>query len=45
MENDEFDLIAVGRALITDPDWVTKVHKSDYDNMLNFESTSLAELV
>ena len=45
MENDEFDLIAVGRALITDPDWVTKVRKSDYDNMLNFESTSLAELV
>lgn len=25
MENDEFDLIAVGRALITDPNWVNKV--------------------
>ncbi len=45
MENDEFDLIAVGRALITDPNWVRKVCEGDHDNMKSFESSSLAELV
>ena len=45
MENDEFDLIAVGRALITDPNWVKKIRNDDYDNLLNFESASLAQLV
>jgi hypothetical protein len=29
MEREEFDLIAVGRALITDPDWVSKVRDND----------------
>lgn len=45
MDEDEFDLIAVGRALITDPHWVKKVSEGDYDNMLNFESAGLAQLV
>lgn len=45
MEKDEFDLIAVGRALITDPNWVNKVRASDFDNMLNFDSASLAQLI
>nr|WP_255672857.1 12-oxophytodienoate reductase [Glycomyces amatae] len=29
MENDEFDLIAVGRSLIADPDWPGKVMRGD----------------
>ncbi len=45
MENDEFDLIAVGRALIADPNWVGKVRNGEYDNMLSFESASLAQFV
>ena len=42
---DEFDLIAVGRALITDPNWPQKVRAGDYESMLSFESSALAQLV
>lgn len=35
MENDEFDLIAVGRSLIADPDWANKVTKGDATNPFN----------
>ncbi|OJW71502.1 MAG: 12-oxophytodienoate reductase [Sphingomonadales bacterium 63-6] len=44
MERDEFDLIAVGRALLTDPQWVRKVKAGDFDHLLGFEPASLAEL-
>jgi 2,4-dienoyl-CoA reductase-like NADH-dependent reductase (Old Yellow Enzyme family) len=45
MDNDEFDLIAIGRALITDPNWPQKVRAGDYESMLSFESSALAQLV
>ena len=45
MERDEFDLIAVGRALISDPNWVEKVRIGDSANLKGFEASSLAELV
>lgn len=45
MERGEFDMIAVGRALITDPDWALKAKAGQYDAMLPFSSGSLAEFV
>ncbi|MET0616665.1 MAG: NADH:flavin oxidoreductase [Luteibacter sp.] len=45
LERDEFDLIAVGRALLADPDWVTKVRDGDLAQMKAFNPASLAELV
>jgi len=34
--NNEFDLISVGRANIGDPDWVNKVRDGRYDDILSF---------
>ena len=34
--NNEFDLISVGRANIGDPDWVNKVQDGRYDDILSF---------
>ena len=45
MEREEFDLIAVGRALITDPDWAIKVRAGDQQGMKPFASEALAEFV
>ena len=45
MERDEFDLIAVGRALISDADWVRKVREGDTAGLRGFDSKALAELV
>lgn len=44
MEREEFDLIAVGRVLLSDKDWVTKVEKGDYATQTGFNPASLAEL-
>ncbi|MGB3167582.1 MAG: NADH:flavin oxidoreductase [Alteraurantiacibacter sp.] len=45
MERGEFDLIAVGRALLADADWATKVREERGDELRAFEAASLAELV
>jgi 2,4-dienoyl-CoA reductase-like NADH-dependent reductase (Old Yellow Enzyme family) len=45
MERDEFDLIAVGRALLSDPNWVLKTQGRDSDPLKGFEFASLSELV
>lgn len=45
MERDEFDLIAVGRALISDPNWVEKVRIGELGNLTGFEPSALAQLV
>ncbi|MBY6262692.1 NADH:flavin oxidoreductase [Azospirillum sp. 412522] len=45
MERDEFDLIAVGRALIADPAWVEKVRTGDSSALKDFDAAALAELV
>ncbi len=42
MERDEFDLIAVGRALISDPEWPRKV--KDEEALTGFDAAKLAEL-
>jgi 2,4-dienoyl-CoA reductase-like NADH-dependent reductase (Old Yellow Enzyme family) len=45
MERDEFDLIAVGRALIVDPDWANKVRDGRFDELRSFERAALGTLV
>jgi 2,4-dienoyl-CoA reductase-like NADH-dependent reductase (Old Yellow Enzyme family) len=45
MERGEFDLIAVGRALLSNPAWAHKVHKSDFGTLKGFDMSALAELV
>ncbi|WP_118134904.1 NADH:flavin oxidoreductase [Oceanicella sp. SM1341] len=45
MERGEFDLIAVGRALIGDPDWVRKIREGDTAALGDFDPAALATLV
>jgi len=44
MERDEFDLIAVGRALLSDPQWASKVKAGDQAALKPFEAAALATL-
>jgi len=44
MRADEFDLIAVGRALISDPDWPNKLRDGQAAAMLPFDKADLARL-
>lgn len=44
MERDEFDLIAVGRALLSDADWVRKVRDGREDELAGFDRAALATL-
>lgn len=45
MERDEFDLIAVGRALLSDPNWVTKIKTGRQDALEDFTPEALKTLV
>ncbi len=45
MEADEFDLIAVGRALLANLDWPIKVRNNEMDSLQTFRKEQLAELV
>jgi 2,4-dienoyl-CoA reductase-like NADH-dependent reductase (Old Yellow Enzyme family) len=45
MGRDEFDLIAVGRALLSDPNWVLKTQGRDPESLKGFDFASLSELV
>jgi len=45
MERDEFDLIAVGRALISDPNWAEKIRTGDTGSLKGFDRSALGELV
>ena len=45
MEREEFDLIAVGRALLSDPYWVQKVKAGETDQLEDFNPAKLVELV
>ncbi len=40
----EFDMVAVGRALISDPDWVEKVRQGRIDELKGFKSEDLKQL-
>ena len=45
MELGEFDLIAVGRAILNDPQWVAKVRAGDTEGLRDFNAAAMAELV
>ena len=45
MARDEFDLIAVGRALLSDPLWATKVRQGDEAGLKAFDPAAMATLV
>jgi 2,4-dienoyl-CoA reductase-like NADH-dependent reductase (Old Yellow Enzyme family) len=42
LERDEFDLVAVGRALLSDPAWARKLHEGREDEIVPFESKHLS---
>ncbi|MCA0893274.1 NADH:flavin oxidoreductase [Microbulbifer agarilyticus] len=44
LERGEFDLVAVGRALLQDPQWANKVRASRLDELQSFNGESLARL-
>ena len=44
LDNDEFDLVAVGRALLQDPQWANKVRKGQTDAIKSFGGEALATL-
>jgi len=44
LERGDFDLVAVGRALLQDPEWVKKVKEGNTEDLLDFSAESLAVL-
>jgi 2,4-dienoyl-CoA reductase-like NADH-dependent reductase (Old Yellow Enzyme family) len=44
MEREEFDLIAVGRALLSDALWASKVKAGDTEGLKPFEAAAMAKL-
>lgn len=45
MDRGDFDLVAVGRPLLADPNWAQKVHENRTDELKGFTKAALAELV
>jgi 2,4-dienoyl-CoA reductase-like NADH-dependent reductase (Old Yellow Enzyme family) len=44
MEREEFDLIAVGRALLSDARWAEKIHRSATGELRDFDAAALRRL-
>lgn len=44
LEREEFDLVAVGRALLVDPEWPNKVRDQKFDDLLPFTKEALTAL-
>lgn len=44
MNNGEFDLVAVGRALLADPDWARKVRDQEFDKIIPYDKSCLNRL-
>ncbi|TCL00336.1 2,4-dienoyl-CoA reductase-like NADH-dependent reductase (Old Yellow Enzyme family) [Shimia isoporae] len=44
-EKDEFDMVAVGRALIANPDWANQVQAGKFDDLAAYEKDMLQKLV
>jgi 2,4-dienoyl-CoA reductase-like NADH-dependent reductase (Old Yellow Enzyme family) len=44
MDKGEFDMVAVGRALLQDPQWATKVKEGRFDELKNYSADALATL-
>lgn len=45
LERGEYDLVAVGRALIGDPDWANKIKTGRFDELSGFDTGNLGTLV
>ena len=45
IEKGEFDMIAVGRALISDPEWAAKVKAGKLDELIGYDVADLGQLV
>jgi 2,4-dienoyl-CoA reductase-like NADH-dependent reductase (Old Yellow Enzyme family) len=45
LDRGDFDLVAVGRALINDPQWVLKIQEGRRDELMDFSPASLATLI
>ncbi len=45
LEREEFDLVAVGRALLADPQWAEKVHSGNRASLHGFTPAALRELI
>ncbi|BDI33313.1 12-oxophytodienoate reductase [Capsulimonas corticalis] len=44
LDRGDFDLIAVGRAILQDPHWAVKVRERRTEELMNFETSALASL-
>lgn len=44
LQNDEFDLVAVGRALLVDPEWAKKIQEGRTDDLLPFTREAMTVL-
>ncbi|ATB31920.1 NADH:flavin oxidoreductase [Melittangium boletus] len=44
LEREEFDLVAVGRALLADPQWARKIHEGRNHELSDFSKEALASL-
>ncbi|AKG04917.1 MULTISPECIES: NADH:flavin oxidoreductase [Salimicrobium] len=44
IDNEEFDLVAIGRSLLMDPEWVKKVQEGRTDDLLAFSKDALHKL-
>ncbi|QMV44696.1 NADH:flavin oxidoreductase [Cohnella cholangitidis] len=44
LDNDEFDLVAVGRALLVDPAWAAKVRDGRFDQLVPYNGEALKTL-
>ncbi len=45
LDRGEFDLIAVGRAILSDPEWASKIRAGDSANLRGFKPAHFGELV
>lgn len=45
LDRGDFDLVAVGRPLLSDPNWVTKIKNNKTDELKGFSKEALAELI
>lgn len=45
LDRGEFDLVAVGRALLQDPEWVRKVEQKRFDELRDYEASALQAYV
>ncbi|MCF6220579.1 MAG: NADH:flavin oxidoreductase [Robiginitomaculum sp.] len=44
LDKGEFDMVAVGRALLQDPHWATKVKENRMDELMDYDAAALAVL-